>query len=390
MYNENDIKPLNPTEHIRMRPGMYIGGVDERALHIMVYEVMDNAVNEILEGYGDHLWIVLKPNHTIVVRDNGRGIRVSEVESWGKNSLEITMMGMGQGRHGKYDLSGLGIWAVNALSASCTAEVARDGYLWQQTYRAGVPQTAVTQVRPLADNESTGTTITFTPDFTIFEPNDFRYDLIIERVWELAYLIPNLTIEVRDERAEPHHEDHFNLPTGLAQLVTDLNAERSSLHEVVTSEQEWSLQPTYRGSSHPVKVDFALQYTDSMDTVERSYANTINTTEGGTHLSGLWAALISVINEYAANDGDEPFTQREIAAGLTIVVSIKHEYLTFESQTRAKLINPEVFGVVAGIVYYVFHSPRKMDWKLQLPPIELREIILKKCRANRVALRETR
>ncbi len=385
MYNENTIQKLDPMQHVRLRPGMYFGGVDVRAMHHLVHEILDDVTEEALTDFGDHLWITIRPNHEISIRDNGSGIPVEISKQHGKSLLELSLTNVGAkiNRAGnKYyfpprGMMGVGIAAVNALSSSFTAEVAREGYLWRQVYGAGVPQSEVTQVRPLEDNESTGTIFTFTPDFTIFEPNEFQFDLIAERARELSYLIPGLTVVVRDERTAEKQEKRFYFPQGLGQLVTDLNAERSTLHEVITGEDESIFYAGVGRQGFNVKVDFALQYADAMDTIERSYANRLYTANGGTHVSGLYAGLTGIINEFGAEAGDKPFTQREIAAGLTIAVSIRQEHVDFERQTRIKLITPNVFGTVAGVIYTHLRH---------LPPGEIRVDILEKCRANRKAL----
>jgi DNA gyrase subunit B len=208
MNADYDIQKISPIKHVRLRPGMYIGGTDKDALHQLIYEVIANAVSEILDGYGDHIWIVLKPDNAVAIQDNGRGIEVRVNEHTGKSMLELLLTqifvcgGPDKGYRVAGGYTGVGIQAVNALSSSCTVEVAREGYLWRQTYREGVPQSEVIQVRALSENEATGTTITFTPDYTIFERSDFQYELIAERAREIAYLMPNLTLFVRDERTD--------------------------------------------------------------------------------------------------------------------------------------------------------------------------------------------
>lgn len=349
-YDESDIRQLKPNEHIRLRPGLYVGGTDKNALHHLFHEVFDNSIDEAVAGHCDQIWITLRPNNELSIRDNGRGIP-TKATSHGKSTLELFMTSIavcGKGSSEDYHVSGglhgVGISAVNALAAECSAEVARDGYLWRQTYQAGTPVTDVTQVRLLADDESTGTCITIQPDFSIFEPNEFDYEILADRAREVAYLIPNLTITLRDQREDTAREDIFHFADGLVGYIKHLNQVSSVIHAPFTAKMECNIESNGR-DQYTKRVEVALQYTDTMDTNVVGYANTIRTTSG-SHTDYLAEALLDIINSGLS----EPFSIADIMPGLTAIVSIWHPHPSFESYTNIKLINPEVRRLIAVAV----------------------------------------
>src|SRR5690606_12767167 len=269
-YTEENIQKLKPMEHIRLRPGMYVGGTDVRALHHLIYEVVDNAIDEALAGRCDNVLVTLHDNHAVSVTDNGVGIPVGIHKKEGISTLQLVMTEVGAG--GKFDrnaykvsggLHGVGVSAVNALSAELRAETFRDGHLWEQTYNAGVPVTEVIKVRPLEPGEPTGTRITFIPDFTVMDKNDFNFSTLMHRFREMAFVTRKVTITLRDERVKPiPTETTFYFEGGLRSFVLYLNHNRRALHEPVYADREIEFA-SEKGGTYNVGVDVAFQYTDS-------------------------------------------------------------------------------------------------------------------------------
>ncbi|MEO8611517.1 MAG: DNA topoisomerase subunit B [Chloroflexota bacterium] len=380
-YTEENIKLLNPMEHIRLRPGMYVGGTDVRALHHLIYEVVDNAVDEALAGRCDHILVTLHDNNAVSVTDNGVGIPVGLNKDQNMSTLELVMTKIGAG--GKFDnaaykvaggLHGVGVSAVNALSTELRAEVFRDGYLWEQTYHAGVRADDVKKVRPLEDGESTGTRVSFVPDFTVMEPNEFSYSTLAQRFREMAFVTRKITITLRDERVLPiPRETTYYFEGGLQSFVRYLNRNRKSIHEPVYADRDIEIAPEGK-EPYNIGVEIAFQYTDASTVTELAFANTINTPDGGAHLTGLRSAITSVINRYARKAGllkekDPNFSGSDTLEGLTAIVSVKHPHPSFESQTKVKLINPEVQGAVSQVASDVFYE------FLELNPREGRRIV---------------
>ena len=389
-YTEENIQKLNPMEHIRLRPGMYVGGTDVRALHHLIYEVVDNAIDEALAGRCDNVLVTLHDNHAVSVTDNGVGIPVGIHKKEGVSTLQLVMTEVGAG--GKFDrnaykvsggLHGVGVSAVNALSAELRAEIFRDGHLWEQTYNAGVPVTDVIKVRPLEPGEPTGTRITFIPDFTVMDKNDFNFSTLMHRFREMAFVTRKVTITLRDERVKPiPTETTFYFEGGLHSFVRYLNRNRRSLHDPVYAERDVEITPEEK-EPHVIGVELAFQYTDTATVMELAFANTINTPDGGSHLTGLRSALTSVINRYArkANllkEKDANFSGNDTLEGLTAIVSVKHPDPQFESQTKVKLLNPDVQGAVSQVVSEAFTE------FLELNPREARRII-DKCMTSKRA-----
>jgi len=367
---------------------MYVGGTDIRALHHLVYEVVDNAIDEALAGYCDHIIVTLQPNNVVSVEDNGRGIPVDQHKS-GKSALEVVMTQVGAG--GKFDndaykvsggLHGVGVSAVNALSSQLSAQVAREGYVWEQVYASGTPQSDVCKVSEMLPDQHTGTKITFCPDFAVMDENDFSYATLSQRFREMAFVTRKVTITLRDERVEPFpKETTYYFEGGLRSFVQYINRNRKPLHEPLHAEREIDIEG--RDNTFSVGVEVAFQYTDASTLTEIAFANTINTPDGGTHLTGLRGAITGAINRFATKNGylkekDSSFSGNDTMEGITAIVSIKHPDPQFESQTKVKLMNAEMRGAVSQVVTEAFNE------FLELNPREARKII-DKCMTSKRA-----
>lgn len=389
VYDASKIQKLAPREHVRLRPGMYVGGKDSRALHHLIYEVVDNSIDEALAGRCDHIIVTLHDDHAVTVSDNGAGIPV-DMHSSGVPALELVMTEIGSG--GKFDnsaykvsggLHGVGVSAVNALSADLRATVFRDGFVWQQDYQTGLAITGVEKIRPLEPHEETGTSITFVPDFTVLDRNEFNYATLVQRFREMAFVTRRVTITLRDERATLFpKETNFYFEGGIESFVRYLNRNRRPLHNPVYAERDVEITPEGK-EAFMVGVEVAFQYTDSSTVSELAFTNTINTPDGGTHLTGLRSAITSVINRYArkANllkEKESNFSGNDTLEGLTAIVSIKHPDPAFESQTKVKLLNPEVQGAVSQVTSEAFNE------FLELNQREARKII-DKCMTSKRA-----
>ncbi len=365
-YDEANIKYLDPMEHIRLRPGMYVGGTDLRALHHLIYEVVDNSVDEALAGRCDRILITLRDDGYVSVTDNGVGIPVGVNKELGISTLEGVMTKVGMG--GKFDnsaykvsggLHGVGVSAVNALSANTAVEVFRNGSMWRQTYERGVPTSKVEEIRKLENDEPTGTRTIFIPDFTVMDSNEFNYNTLAQRFREMAFVTRKVTITLRDERVQPiPREVTYYFEGGLRSYVRYLNNNRRPLHDPIYGEREVDINVENK-DPFSISVEVAFQYTDSPTMNEVAFANTIRTPDGGSHLTGMRSAITSVINRYARKNNmlkekDTNFSGNDTLEGLTAVVSIKHPDPQFESQTKVKLLNPEVQGAVSQVVAEAF------------------------------------
>ncbi len=382
-YDEDAIIRLNPMEHVRLRPGMYVGGTDARALHHLIYEVVDNSIDEALAGRCDHILVTLHDDNTASVADNGSGIPVGISKQTGVSTLQMVMTEIGTG--GKFNnsaykvsggLHGVGVSAVNALSTKLTATVFREGKVWQQTYHEGKPASKVKPIRDMEPGEGTGTLVTFKPDFTVMEPNEFNYATLAQRFREMAFITRRVTITLRDERVKPFpHETTFYFEDGVQSFVSYLNRNREALHPVVYVERSVEIAPEGK-EAFTIGVEAAFQYTDTSNVTELAIANTINNPDGGTHLTGLRSAITGVINRYSRKAGllkekDPNFSGSDTLEGITAIVSIKHPHPSFESQTKVKLINPEVQGAVSSVVTEAFNE------FLEMNPREARKIVEK-------------
>lgn len=366
-YNASNIQKLEPREHIRRRPGMYVGGTDSRALHHLIYEVVDNSIDEALAGRCDRIEVILHKDGSVTVADNGVGIPVDKHKS-GKSALELVMTEVGSG--GKFDneaykvsggLHGVGVSAVNALSAQLTATIRRDGHVWQQTYSEGIATSRVKKRRRLKDGEETGTVITLVPDFTIMDVNEFNFSTLMTRFREMAFVTRKVTISLRDEREEPvPREMTFYFDGGLRSFVRYLNRNRRDIHRIIHVERDIEYFDRNE-NAYMIGVEVAFQYADASTNIELAFTNTINTPDGGTHITGLRSSITGVINRYARKAGllkdkDGNFSGNDTLEGLTAIVSVKHPDPQFESQTKVKLLNPEVQGAVSQIVTEAFNE----------------------------------
>jgi DNA gyrase subunit B len=389
-YGEDNVVALKPMEHIRTRPGMYVGGTDERALHHLIYEVVDNSIDEALAGRCDRIQVTLHDDNVVSVADNGGGIPVGMHKTEGVSTLQVVMTQVGAGAKfgsNAYKVSGglhgVGVSAVNALSETLTAEVYRDGYLWSQTYHAGAPVAPVERMRPMRDDEEAGTTITFRPDFSIMDRNEFSFSTLAQRFREMAFVTRKVTITLRDLRVKPiPREISFYFEGGLQSFVRYINRNRKGLHDTVYAERD--VEVVIEGKkTFTVGVEVAFQYTDSSTVTELAFANTINTPDGGSHLTGLRSAITSVINRYARKNNllkekEANFSGNDTLEGLTSIVSVKHPGPQFESQTKVKLLNPEAQGAVSQV------TSEALNEFLELNPREARRIV-EKCMTSKRA-----
>jgi DNA gyrase subunit B len=353
-YDAKDIQVLEGLEAVRRRPGMYVGGTDIKALHHLVYEVVDNSIDEALAGVCTRIEIVIHPDLSVTVTDNGRGIPVDMHPTEKKSALEVVMTKLHAGGKfggGGYKVSGglhgVGVSAVNALSEWCEVEVRRDGQIHFQRYERGYPHEPV-KVIGKAKAGITGTKTTFKFDPLIFtEALEYRFETLVQRFREMAFVTRGTTIYFLDERST--REETFYFEGGITSFVRYLNRNRGTLHQVVHVEKD----------IEGIGIECAVQYTDAYTESIYAFANTINTVDGGTHLTGMRAALTRVVNDYARKGGllkeaDPNFSGDDTREGLTAIISIKHPDPQFESQTKVKLMNPEVQTYVTQVVGEAF------------------------------------
>jgi len=347
-YDAASIKVLGDLEAVRKRPAMYIGSTGAMGLHHLVWEVVDNSVDEALAGYCDRIDVVVHSDNSMTVIDNGRGIPVDLHKEEGRSAAEVVMTVLHAG--GKFDtnsykvsggLHGVGVSVVNALSERLDLEIWRDGYTWEQSYERGKP---VQPLKRAGKTERRGTKITFLPDAKIMDSIDFNYDTLAQRLRELSFLNKGLTIRLKDERTNKQAEFHYN--GGIAEFVKHLNKNKEVLHAT----------PIYAEADRDnVHMEFALQYNDGYAEAVFSFANNINTVDGGTHLSGFRSALTRAINQYGQNQGlfkevKENLQGEDVREGLVAVVSVKLPQPQFEGQTKGKL-NSDIQSTVASFVY---------------------------------------
>jgi len=355
-YAAKDIQVLEGLEAVRRRPGMYVGGTDAKALHHLVYEVVDNSIDEALAGACTNINVIIHPDSSVTVEDNGRGIPVDLHPEKKKPALEVVMTTLhaggkfgGEGYKVSGGLHGVGVSAVNALSEWCEVEVKRDGKLHFQRYERGIPVAPVKVIGKVPKVES-GTKARFMFDRKIFEGEvDYRYETLVQRFREMAFVTRGVTINLHDER--DHREMTFYFEGGITSFVRYLNRNRAVLHSVVHIDKEVD------GTG----IEVALQYTDAFSESVYSFANTINTIDGGTHLTGMRAAITRTINDYARKagllkDADPNFSGDDTREGLTAIVSVKHRDPQFESQTKVKLMNAEVQTQVQQVLGEAFST----------------------------------
>ena len=389
-YSAENIQILEGLEAVRKRPAMYIGDVGPRGLHHLIYEVVDNSIDEAMAGYCDKIRVVLHPDGSVTVSDNGRGIPVDMHPKEKRSALEVVMTVLHAG--GKFDknsykvsggLHGVGVSVVNALSEWLKATVYRDGKIYQQEYRRGKP---VTPVQEIGNTRKRGTTVTFKPDADIFHTTEFKYDTVAARLRELAFLNKGVTLELIDEREKDENgkprKDAFHSEGGLKEFVRYIDINREPLIP----------EPIYmEGEQQGIPIQIAFEYTDGTQEHIHSYVNNINTIEGGTHVTGFRRALTRTMKSYFDKQGltkgvKIDITGEDFREGLTAVVSVKVMEPLFEGQTKTKLGNTEVSGAVESL------ASEKLSYYLEEHPREARVLFEKVLRAaeGRVAAKKAR
>jgi DNA gyrase subunit B len=385
-YDAGSITVLEGLEAVRKRPGMYIGSTGPRGLHHLVYEVVDNAVDEALAGYCDTIEVTILADGGVRVRDNGRGIPVDEHPVEHRPAVEVVMTTLHAG--GKFDsksyavsggLHGVGVSVVNALSALLEVEVHRDGYVWTQAYERGAPMGPLERGAATSD---LGTIITFWPDGDIFETTEWSFETLSSRLQEMAFLNRNLAISITDERQDEKREARYQYAGGIADFVRHLNGSKEPVHATVIEFGE---------EGDGIAAEIAMQWNASYTPSVYTFANTINTAEGGTHEEGFRAALTTVVNKYARDqkllrEKDDNLTGDDVREGLTAIVSVKLAEPQFEGQTKGKLGNTEAKSFVQKTC-----NDHLRDW-FDRNPGEAKDIINKASQAARarIAARQAR
>ncbi|MDI6873495.1 DNA topoisomerase (ATP-hydrolyzing) subunit B [Candidatus Solincola sp.] len=386
VYDETSIAVLEGLEAVRKRPSMYIGSTGPRGLHHLVYEVVDNSIDECLAGYCHNIWITIHRDNSITVVDDGRGIPVGIMEKQKRPAAEVVLTTLHAG--GKFGgkvykvsggLHGVGVSVVNALSKWLILEVGRDGKVYQQRYERGVP---TTELQVVGESKRTGTIIRFAPDPEVFETVEFDFDTIAQRMREMAFLNRGLRIEIRDERKDPPEEVVYKYEGGIIDFIKHVNSSKEPLHDKIifmSSEQE------------EAQVEIAMQYNKGYVENIYTFANNINTHEGGTHLAGFKSALTRVINDYARKKGflkekDPNLIGEDVREGLAAIISVKLKEPQFEGQTKTKLGNTDIKGFVESTV-----NTKLSEW-MEENPAEARAIVNKVVGASkaRMAARHAR
>ena len=384
-YDESSIKILEGLEAVRKRPGMYIGSTDKRGLHHLVWEIVDNGIDEAINGYGNHLTVIIHKDGSVSVSDEGRGVPVGKHAS-GKSTPEViytVLHAGGKFQEGGYKVSGglhgVGASVVNALSKWMKVSICRDGGKYEISFKNGGHLDS--DLKKVGITNKTGTTVRFMPDDSIFSTTTFSFTTICERMQESAFLIKGLMIDVIDE--EDEKEAHYHYERGLEEFVSYLNEGKKVLHNVVG----------FDAIKNKIEVECALQYTDSYSENVVSFVNNVKTSDGGSHEVGLKSALTKVFNDYAKNNGylknkDKNFEGTDVREGLTVVLSLKipEDLLQFEGQTKGKLGTPLAKTVVEQVVY------EKMQYFLEENKAVATDIINKalKGKAAREAARKAR
>ncbi|MBI2210052.1 MAG: DNA gyrase subunit B, partial [Deltaproteobacteria bacterium] len=375
-YKADKIKVLEGLEAVRKRPGMYVGDTGERGLHHLVYEVVDNSIDEALVGFCDQIEVTIHIDNSVTVVDNGRGIPVDLHPTEKKSAAEVVLTKLHAG--GKFDkasykvsggLHGVGLSVVNALAESLEVEIKRDGKVYQQRYKRGDPQGPLKEV---GKSKEKGTRITFRPDPKVFESLDFSFDILSQRLRELAFLNKGVRITIEDERSQKKHELVYK--GGIVSFVEHLNRAKSPIHSNVIY---------LHGEKEGVDIEIAMQWNDGYTENTFSFANNINTIEGGTHLIGFKSALTRTINSYAIDSGvlkkdEENLQGEDVREGLTAVISVKVPEPQFEGQTKTKLGNSEVKGIVEALIN------EKLASHFAEHPGDAKKIVMKGTEAARV------
>jgi DNA gyrase subunit B len=379
-YDAQDITVLEGLEAVRKRPGMYIGSTGVMGLHHLVYEVVDNSVDEALAGHCTEVSVTIHPDNSVTVSDNGRGIPVATMEKENRPAVEVVLtvlhsggkFGDGGGYKVSGGLHGVGVSVVNALSERLLVEIRRDGHVWSQEYSRGAPQGELAKGEKLAAGAPTGTTVTFLADADIFETLDYDFHTLEERLRETAFLTRGLAISIVDERGEGHSAS-FQYEGGIEDFVSYLNENKDTVHRKVVF---------FAGESEEGAAEVAMQWNSSYQESIHSFANNIATREGGSHLSGFRSALTRTLNRYAREKGllkekEDNLSGEDVREGLTAVISVKLRDPQFEGQTKTKLGNPGMAGFVESIVN------TGLGEFLEENPSEARAVIMKSVQAQR-------
>ncbi|MCL5291127.1 MAG: DNA topoisomerase (ATP-hydrolyzing) subunit B [Actinobacteria bacterium] len=376
-YTAKDITVLEGLEAVRRRPGMYVGSTGPRGLHHLVYEVVDNSIDEALAGFCKQIDVVIKKDNTVTVVDDGRGIPVDIMPKYKKPAVEVVMTMLhaggkfgGEGYKVSGGLHGVGVSVVNALSEWLEIEVRRDGRVYRQRYDRGK---TVSKLEVVGESKKPGTTITFLPDRAVFETLDFSMEILAQRMREMAFLNRDLKITLTDERAEPAEKLVYQYKGGIVDFVRHLNSTKEQLHRKAVY---------FASAGDPGELEVALQYNTGYTEAVFTFANNINTHEGGTHLSGFKAALTRTINDYARSKGllkekEENLSGEDAREGLTAIISVKLREPQFEGQTKTKLGNTEIRGFVEST------TNTKLAEFLEENPKEARQIVNKVIQAAR-------
>ena len=382
-YTGADITVLKGLDGVRRRPGMYIGSTGPRGLHHLVVEVVDNSIDEALAGFADRIDVWIHPDNSVTVRDNGRGIPIDPPKGQRRSAVEVVMTELHAG--GKFEgkgyqisggLHGVGVSVVNALSTRLEVQVARDGQLYSASFRRGITEQSLTKLGPAKSSFRQGTEVTFWPDPKVFEETtEFDYDTIARRLRELSYLNKGVEIRLTDERPDPALSETFKAAGGIKDFVKALTAGKENLHRVIHIEREGD------GQEMEVALQWSATFTESI----HSFANTINTHEGGTHEEGLKRALTTQLNRYAKDKGlikekDGTLLGEDIREGLTAILAVKLREPQFEGQTKTKLGNSDMRSFVEGAVYAGLG-----EW-LEENPTEARRVIAKAEQAARARM----
>jgi DNA gyrase subunit B len=376
-YDAKSITVLDGLEAVRKRPGMYVGSTGTRGLHHLVYEVVDNSIDEAMAGYCSHISVTLEADGSVTVVDDGRGIPVGEMARFKKSAVEVVLTMLHAG--GKFGgggykvaggLHGVGLSVVNALSEKLQVEVRRDGGKYVQDFERGK---SVSKLERVEDSRKTGTTIRFKPDARIFEELEFKYETIAQRLREVAYLNAGLEIGLFDQRTEDEKETVYKYTGGIIDFVLFLNSSKETIQKRVTY---------LRGARDDAEVEVAMQYNNGFLDNVFTFTNNINTHEGGSHLVGFKAALTRTVNDYARTRGllkekDPSLSGDDVREGLTAVVSVKMEEPQFEGQTKTKLGNPDIKGFVESTVN------AKLAEFLEENPGDAKNIVTKALTASR-------
>ncbi len=378
-YSAKDITVLEGLEPVRLRPGMYIGSTGQRGLHHLIYEVVDNAVDEAMAGYNDEIEVTIHPNNSVTVRDRGRGIPVDMIEEQGLPAMTVVLTKLhaggkfgGEGYKVSGGLHGVGVSVVNALSEWLVAEVERDGQVYRQEFARGVPQGEMTIT---GQTTETGTTISFLPDSEIFEELELSEEIIVQRLRETAFLTRGLRITITDERAGGERVE-FHYEGGIKDFVAYTNEAKDTIHRHIVY---------FENENDAGLVEVAMQWNSSYQESIFSFANNINTHEGGTHMQGFRSALTRTLNKYARDkallkEKEENLEGEDAREGLAAVISVKLQNPQFEGQTKAKLGNPAIAGLVESSVN------AKLAEFFEENPTDARQIIAKAIAASRARL----